>query len=287
MKGIPVKFLLLSFFLLMFSSAVHAQNFLFIYIQTENQKPFYIKMGGQSIPSSSSGHIIIPRLTQGSYKIAIGFTQSDQPGFTVIINLNETDVGYILKPDIDKTWYMVDLLNQKPLKTERQLPVVKNEIAFVNGDEFAKILSEVVNDSSIRKIKSRENNPVKPSTEAMPDVVITIKDTSAIPKTVKTSTNKSCKKIATKTVFLKLQKQMQAQKTEPDKRVVASKSFISTCFTTDQIKQLGLLFISEEGKYKFYVAAFPHVYDKENFEALENQFTDNYYLSRFKAMFNH
>jgi hypothetical protein len=80
---------------------------------------------------------------------------------------------------------------------------------------------------------------------------------------------------------------MQLQKKESDKRKVAAKSFVSTCFTTDQVKELGILFIKEEEKYNFFVAAFTHVSDAENFATLENQFTDNYFISRFKAMFNH
>jgi hypothetical protein len=284
MKGSLLKLYLLSFCLLLFSFAVQAQNFHFIYIQPENKTPFYIKIDGQTIPSSSSGYIIIPRLTQDSYKIYIGFPQSKLSELTVTFVLNDKDAGYVLKKDVDETWYIIDLLSKKTLPIERQLQSGKDVVTMIDGDEFARVLSEVVNDSSIRKIKSPVSKPVKTPVEVMPDIG---KDTITISKTVKASTNKNCKVVATKAVFLKLLKKMQEQKKDIDKHAVAAKGFISSCFTTGQIKELGLLFITDGERYKFYVAAFQHISDAENFVVLENQFTDNYYRSRFKAMFNH
>ncbi|WP_462253819.1 hypothetical protein, partial [Ferruginibacter sp.] len=43
------------------------------------------------------------------------------------------------------------------------------------------------------------------------------------------------------------------------------KQFITVCFTTEQIKNLGALFIKEEERYKFYVGAFPFVSDSHNY----------------------
>jgi hypothetical protein len=79
---------------------------------------------------------------------------------------------------------------------------------------------------------------------------------------------------------------MAAQKSEADMRMLAGKQFNSTCFTTEQIKNLGVLFITEEERYKFYVSAYPFVSDVENFATLESQLADSYYITRFKAMLN-
>ena len=80
---------------------------------------------------------------------------------------------------------------------------------------------------------------------------------------------------------------MAAQTNEKDMVKTATKQFIKTCFTTEQVKNLGVLFISEEERYNFYVAAYAYVSDTNNFAALEEQLTDEYYKTRFKAMTNH
>ena len=104
------------------------------------------------------------------------------------------------------------------------------------------------------------------------------------PNIDKVMINSDCKKIATQNDFLKLRKQMAAQSSEKNMLIVAYKQFISTCFTTEQVKNLGVLFITQEEKYKFFVAAFPFVSDTHNFATLDDQLTDNYYKTRFKAM---
>lgn len=407
MKGLLLKLYLFFSLLLLFSLAVQSQDFHFIYIQTENQKPFYIKIDGQTIAASASGYIIIPRLTQGLYKSYIGFPKTELPELAVSFIINDADVGYLIKNDLDHSLYMVDLQTEKFIPTERQWPAIKNTIK--SKDEFARILSEVVNDSSINEItvftkpvevivkpvadetvnsskavqpkveiesapevivdnkvviskieqkntvrgllatytdnadtidilipvnkietqteKEEKSEPLivaKKQEEAGKDVkfinmelqnpnqqtdsgviknddfVITQKkmavnvdaginqkDIFAEQKTLLMQPVSKCKKTATQTNFLNLRKKMAAQKSEAEMRILAGKQFNSACFSTEQIKNLGALFITEEERYKFYVSAYPHVADVENFATLVNKLADSYYIDRFKAMLNH
>ena len=93
--------------------------------------------------------------------------------------------------------------------------------------------------------------------------------------------------MATQNEFLKLRKQMAGTDEEGIMTKMAIKSFTSICFTTEQIKNLGVLYNKEEERYKFYVAAYPFVSDSQNFSILSDQLTDNYYITRFKAMLIH
>jgi hypothetical protein len=65
---------------------------------------------------------------------------------------------------------------------------------------------------------------------------------------------------------------------------VAKKYFKTKCFSTDQIKDLSYLFLNDEGRYKFFDAAYAHTSDSDQYQVLESQLTDEYYLNRFKAM---
>ena len=407
MKGRRLKFNLFSSLLLLFSFAVQAQDFHFIYIETENQKLFYVKIDGQTIPSSPSGYVIIPRLTKAEYKSYIGFPKTEFPELAFNFVVSEEDAGYLIKSDIDQGLYMVDLQTLKFIPTEMRWPVVKNTIK--SKDEFARILSAVVNDSSLNEItvftkpveaivRSEANETVNTSKAVQPQVVIentaeviadnkvailklgqkntseglsvtytdnvdTIdvfipvnkierqtekeekseplivpkkqkeagkevkfinmelqnpnqqldsgaikkddfiitqkknalnadaginqKDSVAELKTPLMQPVSKCKKTATQTDFLNLRKKMAAQKSEADMCMLAGKQFNSACFTTEQVKNLGVLFITEEERYKFYVSAYPHVSDVENFATLVNQLAGSYYIDRFKAMLNH
>jgi Domain of unknown function (DUF4476) len=351
MNGHRLKLYLFLSLLSLFSLAVQSQNLHFIYIQTENQKPFYIKINGQTIPSSSAGYIVIPRLTQGTYKSYIGFPKTELPELAINFIINDADAGYLLRNDTDQGLYMVDLLTKKFIPTERQWPVIKNTIK--SKDEFARILSQVVNDSSINEVaifkkpvevivKSEQKKTVTSTAIEPPPAIIqnapkiivnnkdTVtqpiqtsvgevisanpnkkrkvkkdiaviqkkstlpkptpekqKDTIAVLKTNIASSNSKCHKTATQKDFLDLTKKMGAEKTEIVKRALALKQFTITCFTTEQIKNLGALFIKEDDRYKFYVSAYPYVADIENFATLESQLTESYYIIRFRAMVQH
>jgi hypothetical protein len=94
----------------------------------------------------------------------------------------------------------------------------------------------------------------------------------------------TCKKTATQKEFLELRRLMAAEENEKNMIRAARKVFAVTCFTAEQVKNLGVLFISEEEKYRFYVIAYPIVSDRENIAVLEDQLTDEYFKSRLKVM---
>jgi hypothetical protein len=96
--------------------------------------------------------------------------------------------------------------------------------------------------------------------------------------------NSDCKSSATEEDFLKVRKKMIAQKDENEMISAAQKLFRQKCYSTEQVKNLSVLFLKDDSKYKFFDAAYPFVHDTDNFESLEAQLTDPYFISRFKAM---
>jgi hypothetical protein len=96
--------------------------------------------------------------------------------------------------------------------------------------------------------------------------------------------NSDCKNSATEEDFLKTRKKMVAENNDEDMIKAAKKIFKTKCFTTEQIKNLSVLFLKDEGKYMFFDAAYPFASDSDLYPSLENQLTDNYYITRFRAM---
>ena len=409
------KVRLVVFFMLLFSISSRAQQTRFIYIQTENKQTFYVKMEKRIFSSSLSGYIIIPKLVDSTYELAIGFPQNELRELEVTVNLKDTNAGFLLKKYGEKDWGLLNLQTTQLLAMKPSVAFEMEKEATTTGDEFARVLANVVNDPSIARVtavkkpvkipldstqttkakipveKEEVKNiiPVSPGTGkaavAKPviskltesgtaegllityydiatadtvkvflphikaetvtrletpaekidnaagksnirnndsrfldielqnpnakidsgqvktgDIVITEKKAvlnlqvnekqetkPAVKDTGKPMINSDCKKSATEADFLKLRKQMAAEENEKDMIKAANRQFINTCFTTEQIKNLAVLFINQEEKYKFYVAAFPFVSDTHNFGTLEEQLTDDYYKTRFKAMLNH
>ena len=82
----------------------------------------------------------------------------------------------------------------------------------------------------------------------------------------------------------KLKKKMVSSNTD-DKMIQTAKKYIEDkCVTTDQVKSLGLLFLTDDGRYNFFDALYKNVYDISAFSSLQSQLIDPYYKKRFQAM---
>ncbi|MEI9935008.1 MAG: hypothetical protein WDM71_09225 [Ferruginibacter sp.] len=142
MKFIFGSLLLLTFF----SPQLKAQQNFFVYIQTDNHKPFYVKMNNTVYSSTVSGYVILSKLIDTSYNLTVGFPKSEWPeqNFTVTVN---DDLGYLLKNFGDKGWGLFDLQTFAITMTGTR----KNDIvADTESNAFASMLSDAVNDPSIK-----------------------------------------------------------------------------------------------------------------------------------------
>jgi hypothetical protein len=96
--------------------------------------------------------------------------------------------------------------------------------------------------------------------------------------------NSDCRSFATEDDFYKLRKKMTAEDSDEAMIAVAKKAFRTKCYSTEQVKNLGVLFLKDEARYQFFDVAYPFVHDTYNFSTLEQQLTDEYYRNRFRAM---
>jgi len=94
----------------------------------------------------------------------------------------------------------------------------------------------------------------------------------------------NCKAMASETDYLKLRKKMVATDGDDAMLIAAKKIFKTKCFTSEQVRNLGTLFLNDAGRYNFFDAAYLAVSDRENFAALQAELKDEYYINRFKTM---
>jgi Domain of unknown function (DUF4476) len=173
-----------------------------------------------------------------------------------------------------------EILKAEPVKKEEpkaKEPVTENKEKFID--------IELPNPNAKQDIKPTgvAKEPVAEPVVEKPKPVV------AVPAETKKASmiNSNCKNYAVEEDFLKLRKKMAAEDNDDDMVTVAKKTFKTKCFTVEQVKNLAVLFLKDEGRYKFFDAAYPFVSDSENFGTLRSQLTDEYYISRFNAMIKH
>ncbi|MEP6585000.1 MAG: DUF4476 domain-containing protein [Ginsengibacter sp.] len=457
---------IVTMFLLVGTLFSQGQQVHFVYLQTENNQPFYIKLDNKVTSSSSAGYLILPKLTEGDYNISVGFPKKEFPEESFKISVDKESHGFLLKNFGGKGWGLFNLQSFAIVmgNSPNEVPAIAKDF---QTDPFSKMLADVVKDSSILEIKVAEatslsskiakdsatkivdtvamnnnseatasityvetkNNNIGKSIDTalafsdtiksvdqsavepllsnitrtlkkknsdgtemiyldknetsddtirifIPaesfitqiskedsqivksgsnldtlqsvdiksnevDVAIAAKDIDSskiieenltqqkskpipidsivsernivedtvsnvlkssqegtmvedekqkiteneIPKVVKsTSTNSDCRAFASNEDFIKLRKKMAAENTNDDMIKVAKKYFRSQCFSTEQIKNLSFLFLTDESKYQFFDVAYAFTSDSSQYRVLESQLKDQYYINRFKAM---
>jgi Domain of unknown function (DUF4476) len=380
MKLFFKKYCLL-FILLCLGARLYAQQNHFIYLQTENKQPFYIKLDKKILSSSASGYLIIPKLQEGSHTLTLGFPKNEWPEQKVTCSIDNKDAGYILKNFGDKGWglfnwqtmnvVMADKKAEEPVviaEVKKEDAVVKTipavtepaktvvaeappketpaktavsiikivdsktaegvEMVFVdwvNGvsdtirvfipadkktvSAPVTIKTEVPKEAVVKEekiIAPKENPAVAPPLKqdekkdtadvmnkpALPVIELSVKEKEQPAVTEKPAAvpvkpviqNSDCKAFATEEDFMKLRKKMAAEDNDDDMVAVARKAFKAKCFTVEQVKNLSVLFLKDEGRYKFFDASYPFVSDSYNFSSLESLLKEEYYITRFKAM---
>ena len=150
----------------------------FIYLQTETKHPFYAKLNKKLMGSSASGYLIIPKLKGGAYNLAIGFMQGDNEEQNYNCTIGNKDVGYLIKNFGDKGWGLFNLQTLEVIMSDTNPDKLKDVSKAGKADDFSSMLSEVVNDPSIKR-SGNKNNELKP-------IVSKKEDKPGLPTEVKT-----------------------------------------------------------------------------------------------------
>lgn len=160
---------------LMTGFGAFAQKDYFIYIQADNNQPFYVLMDGKTYSSSDRGYIILSGLQAQAYQFVIGFPKNAFPEQNFILNVYNKDAGYQLKNFGDKGWGLSNYQTEEAIMNRNS-----ERNSMVSGvrktDNFSVLLSNVVNDSSILYDR------VAPQTVAAQNATASTQTAATIPK---------------------------------------------------------------------------------------------------------
>jgi hypothetical protein len=160
--------------------------------------------------------------------------------------------------------------------------MTKTDRAEVNHNETSEAMPDTSNHSVSNPFyKPNDNNTVL-NTDA--NVVLKPDDHIVSKPQITNAVKEDCRSMISDNDMDKLKRKMFVQNNSNDMIQTAVKYLNNKCLTTDQVKALGNLFSSDDGRYTLYDALYNNVYDYGNYPLLESQVLDPYYKKRFEAM---
>lgn len=154
-----MKKLFLSCIVAGLSCVASAQKVYFLYLQTDDLAPFYVRMGDKIYSSSTAGYLILPNLVDSTYKIGLGFAKSTQPETRFAVSIRQNDKGYLVK-NFAEGMSLFDMQDLSLVKCMSATP--SNTVYETKSDKFSSVLSKAANDPSLLKVAvGKKEEPVK------------------------------------------------------------------------------------------------------------------------------
>lgn len=154
-------------FLFFASTSLNAQKVYFIYLQTDNQQPFYARMGDKIYNSTTAGYLILSNLHDSVYSLNIGIQGSEVADQPYSITVNKKDQGFLIKNFGDKGWGLFNLISMATImpqsKPVNSVQAVKTEKREDNA--FTNLLAKAADDSTIKE-KPIIEKPVEKKADA-------------------------------------------------------------------------------------------------------------------------
>lgn len=181
---------------------------------------------------------------------------------------------------------------QAEIKTEekKEIPYVtdkKDSAQFINNDPIAK------NKDTVEATEENDgvNNPFftkeeqkNAATNKEVDNDSKGKDEVATTQTIDNAQSVECKNMLSENDMGKLRKKMITADSDDKMISVVKKILGDKCMSTEQVKSLSGLFLSDDGRLTFFSSVYPSVNDQNAFSSLETQLIDPNYKKRFRDL---
>lgn len=134
-----------------------AQKTFFIYLQTDNMNPFYVKMGDKIYSSSTSGYLILSNLSESTYHLTVGFpSNSSESKFA--ISMDGKDKGFLIK-NLQSGRSLFNLQTLSLINEQKDHSADDTVSYQKRNDDFASILSKAANDTSLLYAAVKKEEP--------------------------------------------------------------------------------------------------------------------------------
>lgn len=264
---------------------VSAQPNHYIYIESENKQPFYVVLNKTIYSANTGGYVIIPQLKSQVYQLQIGFPRNQSEELTFYVNIDNSDYGFILQSNSSNRWSLVNLLTFNTILAGDSIVSITQTPKELTQKNILLVSNDVIIKPDLQKINEQVTN--EGLTQTYIDKIGNASDTIAliIPKTQKKLIPVDAKNnciLASEEDFKRFRLQMAAASNESEMLLLADKSLKQFCYSTEQIKNIGVLFIDQKNRLSFFLVAKPYLYDIKNFGQLETQFSEPSLIAQFR-----
>jgi hypothetical protein len=128
--------------------SARAQQDHFVYLQTDDGKPFYVRMDSKIISSSSEGYVILHNITNGAHQINVGFPKNEFPEERFTVSVDNGNQGFLIK-HFDENGLQLFNLETLALISGDKDTSTKAVVIKEDNNEFTRMLATVVKDSTI------------------------------------------------------------------------------------------------------------------------------------------
>lgn len=171
--------------LVLIAGRSYTQQDYFVLIQSDNNQPFYVHIGGKIFSSSGQGHLIIPQLKDSTYLITIGFPKKLFPERQFFFSVNKRDLEFQLKNLGEKGWGLFNPHTLELKMPERTDTIEKKRPEGVKKDDaFSRLMAGVVSDTAVMYNTYAMEEPLKDSSlTAIPRAIGRAGSSKEIPAT--------------------------------------------------------------------------------------------------------
>ncbi|MBL0234668.1 MAG: hypothetical protein IPQ08_13555 [Chitinophagaceae bacterium] len=172
-----MKKLILCILLVMGQQLLMAQKLYFVYLQSDNKQPFYLRMGTRTIQSGNGGYLILSKLRDSIYHFNVGSPDNKFPEQSFTVTVNKKDHGYLLKDFGENGWGLFDLQTLEVLKSETSDPKKDKAMEVKNVSLFTEVLAKAADDPSLKEKTARvevKTTVIKPE-EKKPEEKVVVK----------------------------------------------------------------------------------------------------------------
>jgi hypothetical protein len=157
--------------LMLMAGVGRAQDY-FVFIQADNNQPFYVRVGEQVYPSSAAGHLILAQLKDSTYIMAIGLPGQSALERRYTVAIRRRDLEFRLKDQGDRGWGLYDE-QAREMKTPeaggREVEVTPPGLR--KDDAFSRLMAGVVQDTAVlyNTYAMSEPDSVRRDSAALPE----------------------------------------------------------------------------------------------------------------------
>jgi hypothetical protein len=139
-----------------------SQRVYFVYLQSEQEQPFFVRLNEKVYSSSGSGYVILSKLKDSTYNLSVGFPQSRWPEQRFTLIVRGKDQGFLLKNFDTRGWGLFDLQTLVVQMASQEIPKESSGKMESTKDvsPFTSLLAKAADDSTLRD-RPREKVEVK------------------------------------------------------------------------------------------------------------------------------